>query len=280
MKVVYMIWSSKGRAYSRHEPHSHDMHEIFICLNDCGEQYIGGQKCAFSPGRAFFLFSGVGHFINCNEKNEGEFILFCFDPEYFLSRETPAIDDHIKRLAMGKNYFSGTDPAYLAENLRLAAELHYEIDNPGVLSQEKITALLSCLIINFSRSQAWVDNDKSAEDDSRIALLCRRIRKKPMEEYRLKSAAEDVAMSRSKFAVKIKEFTGMSLMEYVIEFRLKHACELLGEGDISVWDAAMQSGFNNAGYFHRQFKRRYGITPLQMKQRYTATRFPKILKEY
>ena len=35
------------------------MHELFICLNDAGEQHIAGKRCAFQRGRAFLLYSGL-----------------------------------------------------------------------------------------------------------------------------------------------------------------------------------------------------------------------------
>jgi AraC-like DNA-binding protein len=275
-----MIWSDKSSRRGKFDAHRHDMHELFICLNDFGVQYIGGEKCGFSRGRAFFLFSGISHALECDMKNGGEFVFFCFDPKYFLSREMSGMHDNIQRLADGRNYFSGADPDYLAENVRIANELYSEINNPRMLSEEKITALLTCLIASFSRSLESETSDNMENDSSKLAQLCRRIRKHPEVDYRLSDAVGAAAMSRSKFAVRFKEYTGMTMMEYVIEFRLKYACNLLSDKDTSVLEAALQSGFNNAGYFHRQFKKRFGITPLQMKKRYIATRFPQLLKEY
>ena len=275
-----MIWSSKDVRRGSFGPHLHDMHELFISLNEKGVQYIDGNQCEFSRGRAFFLFSGVPHSISCDNETGLEYIFFCFDQDYYLSREMPAMHEQLKRLMLAKNYFSGISPEYLAENVRLSEELYYEINNPGMLSGEKVTALLTCLIANFSRSLASEYDDDIGGDNSNLAQLCKKIRKYPQREYRLERTAETVAMSRSKFAVKFKEYAGVSLMEYVIAFRLKYACKLFSDSDLSVLEVTMQSGFNNAGYFHRQFKKRFGITPLQMKKRYTSTRYPQLLKEY
>lgn len=255
------------------------MHELFIALNDQAVQEINGERCRFSPGRAFFLYSGYPHSIETLSDSGGEFIFFCFDPEYFSSREMRSIHDNILRLSTGRHFFSGSETDYLNENLKLANELYDEINSPGLLSDAKITALLTCLIINFERSLTVTDPKDETGDDSLLEKLCRRIRKKPEETYDLKSAAASVAMSRAKFAIKFKEHTGMTFISYITEFRLKKAVKLLSKGNCSVLESALQCGFNNPGLFHRKFKKRFGITPLQMKKKFEMTSFPLLLKE-
>jgi len=58
--------------------------------------------------------------------------------------------------------------------------------------------------------------------------------------------------------------TGASFAERVLELRLREAAELLGRAHIThrkVSDIAFSCGFNNLTYFHRAFRRRYGMTP-------------------
>ena len=71
----------------------------------------------------------------------------------------------------------------------------------------------------------------------------------------------------------------MTFISYITEFRLKKAVKLLSSGDCSVLESALHCGFNNPGLFHRQFKKRFGITPLQMKKKFAMTSFPILLKE-
>jgi AraC-like DNA-binding protein len=58
--------------------------------------------------------------------------------------------------------------------------------------------------------------------------------------------------------------TGIGFAERVLELRLQEACDLLSRAHITnrkVSDIAFSCGFNNLSYFHRAFRRRFGMTP-------------------
>ncbi|MMZ68454.1 HTH-type transcriptional activator Btr [compost metagenome] len=50
-------------------------------------------------------------------------------------------------------------------------------------------------------------------------------------------------------------------MEYLSRLRLHHAKKLLSRPDITVKEAAAESGFGNEFYFSRVFKREVGMAP-------------------
>jgi len=58
--------------------------------------------------------------------------------------------------------------------------------------------------------------------------------------------------------------TGVGFADRVLELRLQEACNLLSRAHITnrkVSDIAFSCGFNNLSYFHRAFRRRFGMTP-------------------
>ena len=58
--------------------------------------------------------------------------------------------------------------------------------------------------------------------------------------------------------------TGSGFSERILERRLQHAVDLLtrpGGTDRKISDIALSSGFNDLSYFHRSFRRRFGVTP-------------------
>ena len=59
----------------------------------------------------------------------------------------------------------------------------------------------------------------------------------------------------------IKKLTGSTYTQLVQERRLNQACFLLKNTRLSVLDISLAVGYNNFSYFHRIFKRTYGVSP-------------------
>jgi len=74
------------------------------------------------------------------------------------------------------------------------------------------------------------------------------------------SLARRMHCSRSQFHTKLKTLTGLSTKEYLNDYRLTLARQLL-EGGMSVAEAAFEVGFSDPNYFGRAFKKKYGLTP-------------------
>lgn len=72
--------------------------------------------------------------------------------------------------------------------------------------------------------------------------------------------AQRMNCSRSQLHTKLKTITGLSTKEYLNNYRLTLACQLLGNG-MSVAEASYTVGFGDPNYFGRAFKKKYGKTP-------------------
>lgn len=59
----------------------------------------------------------------------------------------------------------------------------------------------------------------------------------------------------------VKKYTGMTLSEYGLVFKLKEAMRLLLNSDKSISAITGELGFTNRNYFYRIFRQRYGMTP-------------------
>lgn len=73
--------------------------------------------------------------------------------------------------------------------------------------------------------------------------------------------------SRSFISHFFKRHAGMSLPQFVNEFRIRRACELLSQMDMNNEEIAMSVGYDDALYFIKVFKRYMQITPQKYRQR-------------
>lgn len=74
-------------------------------------------------------------------------------------------------------------------------------------------------------------------------------------------------MGRTVFFNKLKGLLGISPIEFIKETRIKRAAQLLESGRFNVSEVSFQIGMNDARYFSKCFKQKYGVTPSEYKNR-------------
>lgn len=73
-------------------------------------------------------------------------------------------------------------------------------------------------------------------------------------------------MSISSFRRQFAEVYGLSPVQYRNRLRIERARSLLSDGNCTVSEAALASGFENLGYFCRHYKKLTGETPLETRK--------------
>lgn len=75
-----------------------------------------------------------------------------------------------------------------------------------------------------------------------------------------------VGFSRSYFATLFKQKVGVSLQKYLIQYRIRKACELLEQTDQPIQLIAEKVGYENQLAFSRCFRKEMGISPTQYRE--------------
>ena len=79
--------------------------------------------------------------------------------------------------------------------------------------------------------------------------------------WTVESLAAAATMSRSAFAVRFKELLGQTPLEYVTEWRMQKAMQLLQQRDKKLIDVARSVGYESDAAFSKAFKRVVGTNP-------------------
>jgi AraC-like DNA-binding protein len=79
--------------------------------------------------------------------------------------------------------------------------------------------------------------------------------------WTVESLAEAAGMSRSAFAARFKELLGQTPLEYVTEWRMQKAMQLLQQRDKKLIDVARLVGYESDAAFSKAFKRVVGASP-------------------
>jgi YesN/AraC family two-component response regulator len=132
---------------------------------------------------------------------------------------------------------------------------------------------VATLIDNYSRLKKAFDGSQTQEkhvqkietvsnDDKLMERMMKIINENLSDpELTVERIADKVGLSRVHLYRKIKEITNQSPKEFIRNYRLNRAAELLVEHKINVAQISDQVGFSSPNNFSTAFKKLYGMTP-------------------
>lgn len=80
-------------------------------------------------------------------------------------------------------------------------------------------------------------------------------------EYSIEQLGYETGLSRVHLFRKLKHLTGLSPSQFIRNYRLQKALEILSREEIRVSELAMQVGFNDTSYFIKCFREKFGVSP-------------------
>jgi AraC-like DNA-binding protein len=99
--------------------------------------------------------------------------------------------------------------------------------------------------------------------DPQIGASLRSIHEDLKRSWTVESLASVAGMSRSAFAVRFKELLGQTPLEYVTEWRMQKATQLLQSNGRKINEIAKAVGYESDAAFGKAFKRVVGVPPRQ-----------------
>ncbi len=106
------------------------------------------------------------------------------------------------------------------------------------------------------------------KEEQKFLLRCREIIDDNISnpDFNVDFLAEKLAMSHSTLYKKLKQMTGMSLIEFVNDYKIYKAVQAFKEGQTNVVKVAEMCGFGDIKNFRQLFKRKMNMTPKQYVQ--------------
>jgi signal transduction histidine kinase/DNA-binding response OmpR family regulator/streptogramin lyase len=87
------------------------------------------------------------------------------------------------------------------------------------------------------------------------------------DKFTIEELATKVGINRTTFQNKMKSLTGFTPLEFVREIRLKRAAQLITDSRLLMKEVSYMTGFTDTKYFGKCFKAKYGVTPLEYRNR-------------
>ncbi|WP_420602504.1 AraC family transcriptional regulator [Flagellimonas sp.] len=243
--------------------HIHPEYELVCVKNGSGVVHIGSTKKRYTNGLLIFLAGNIPHADFGNKDHEDNLEVVIQFKKEFLEEKLkifPELGAIKKLIEKSRQVLIFEQP--IKDALWNNFEEFKNLDNQG-----KLINFLSIL-------------DRLSKNDTYETLFdtINLSRFKKNEIWRLEEAFEYVnnnfhknisvakvssqlGFTTNSFCRFFKKMTNRTFIDFVNEFRVEKAIQFFNESNSTVADVMYKSGFNDASYFTRQFKRYQGTTP-------------------
>lgn len=165
------------------------------------------------------------------------------------------LDYRLKKHKTSLKEIAGIFPSYNRQfqDVNTIKEIEFRLKNIIIDTTEKITDLNEKVIDSFYPAIKKAVNYIHNNYDKKITL---------------KKLAEEVYLNPSYLSVLFKKETGENFIDYLTNYRIEKAKELLGRINLKIYQIANKVGYNNRKYFTEIFKKKTGITPNKYRKKY------------
>lgn len=139
----------------------------------------------------------------------------------------------------------------------MKAQAINQINQATVISQI-ITTIMTVFKQTISDQQHFSDN---------VMAICRIVERRYREPLSLSIVADELHLNAVYLGQLFKQDTGRSFSQYLNDYRINVAVEMLRNPSLDVNYIAAEVGYQNQSYFYRIFKQQTGLTPLEYRER-------------
>lgn len=169
------------------------------------------------------------------------------------------------------SYYGG----YSLEALRLVENL-YNIPHDGIIRRMVVNGLvlniLACQIAeheaNYSNPRSRAISNKEIEKMRKISAY---IKSNLSSKHSVQSISLLVGLNSKRLQQCLKIKYGQTLIDFINTLKLEQAREWLLANELNISEITYRLGFSNGSYFTFLFKRKFGMTPLQYRKKFSIT---------
>lgn len=144
--------------------------------------------------------------------------------------------------------------------------MQQEVLNQEIGYATRINQLIDELFILIAR-QFTRQNNSRRDFPQTFMKLEQTLRDNLSHQWTVEEMAALVGLGTTAFSEKVKNFTGFSPLNYLINIRISEALKLLKRQDVNVTDIALDIGFYSSQHFATTFKKLTGYTPSEFRKK-------------
>lgn len=237
--------------------HVHPEYEIvYISEGSKGSRHIGNHVSSYENGDLLFLGPDIPHYGFTESFDPDQFEIVVQLNADFLGQsflqvpEMSGVRQLFEKSKAGIS-FSGFTKIDIGKDLLQMLEMN---------NYDRLLRLLR-IFRKMQDSKEFellnsedLTTEVNAKDQDRMEQINAFVADNYLEVINLEKVAAEIQMTVPSFCRYFKQLTGKTFTQYVNEFRILKACQMLSDTPMSITDICFESGFNNMSHFNKQFR--------------------------
>jgi len=253
--------------------HYHEEHELMLTLKGEGVRIVGDNMDHFNGSELVLMGSGLPHLFKNEEESESsaaDYVIIkfkdLFEGENFFSLPEFARINQLLKNAKRGIIFSHQTVEKVKKSIIKLSETSNGVDK--ILIFIKIFKIISeSKDYKFLASESFILKSSSKGED-RIERVIDYITENYTKDISLEDLAKVSYMTTNSFCRYFKSRTGKTAFEFIREFRVNKACQMLINGEKNIATICYDTGFNSLSSFNRIFKNLKNISASEYKNKY------------
>lgn len=126
-------------------------------------------------------------------------------------------------------------------------------------------------LLQTMKNQTMIQQkQKTPPQQDYVEKIKRYIEYRYVEDVKVSELAEHCGLNRSYMTKCFTEDTGVSPKEYLMQYRMKKAKELLKDSELPISNVAYAVGYSDPLAFSKMFKKREGVSPIRYREKITG----------
>lgn len=270
------IWTDDYNMFVDHtlNCHWHDEFEFGVMLEGKLDYYINGEHLALQKGEGVFVNANTMHMAT-QSKSCADAIMYTivFPASLFTGGVTgsihqkyfkPVINSDVQGFKIQNNTKTGKTMLDALNNIyaQRDAAFGYELECMGQLGA--LWGAVGSYMQEYGATATKKERNNKQEEKAKDILTY--IHAHYAYSISIDELAKYANISRSECFRCFKRFTNKKPVEYINEYRLAHAAQMLKETSQSITQICTACGFSSSSYFAKLFKEKFGQSPLKYRQ--------------
>lgn len=235
---------------------------------------VDGRHYTLAQGQGILINAGVLHAVEYTEKAPSVLHSAVFHPRLIGGVDTVYWQKFVQPLLTpGAPSCFLLDESIPWQSLALAelragwqaiAEEKADYENRG---RYHLSAALHAIADHCPSYAAKTSQQQQAEAH-RVKQMLHFIERHHAEELTLREIAESASLSESACLRSFRKLLGTTPIQYVRQYRIEKAAELLTSTQLKMGEVGAECGFSDGSYFTKSFREQKNCTPREYRQRF------------